>query len=91
MTENNQCKKLKKFVTKCLTDLGQKYDNGIVFKSPPVIKRKNVKNPDDDFEEEDVKVKNNSLYKLRKYQYSLFNPNNVHFLKQPFPAFFPQL
>lgn len=74
-------------MNKILSDLSQKYENGLVFKSAPPttkkIKKKQLEDEDDEDEEQRQRIV--QLYKAGKYKYSLFNPDNVRLLDKPCP------
>lgn len=74
-----------------LTDLQQKYDQGIVYKAAPISKRKSkyLTEFGEDFdEEEELRVHKQQIYKYNKYKYSLFNPKNVKLVhKHYFPPY----
>lgn len=74
-------------MAKTLIDLSQKYENGLVYKSAPIVNKKiKKKQPDEeDDEDEEQRLKIVQLYKAGKYKYSLFNPDNVRLLDKPFP------
>lgn len=98
VTEANPCLKAKKYYSKVLAELAQKYEHGIVHIKQPAKRDKKkllklekfLDNPDNNVDDSDeLRMRNNYNYQMRKHTYSLFNPKNAVISSEPIRPYLP--